>query len=153
MSFWRSPQRTPEGACSRRPGWPSPPPLGLGGDIGALNIAGRDQSEAGDTVYSEPDAAIKMADAGEASMKRIINKLKGSVKSGGVYAVGPIYAQVLINLASKLGLIRDHRHVAHITVSPSLATYKQLKSLYGIRSTAHAAEIVPFLVKKQGSRL
>ena len=71
------------------------------------------------------NAAIKMADSGEANTKRrIINKLKGSVKSGGVYGVGPFYAQVLINLVSKLSLIRDHRHVAHIPVSPSTATYK-----------------------------
>ena len=91
-----------------------------------------------------------MADSREASTKRIINKLKGTVKSGGVYGVGPFYAQVLINLASKLGLIRDHRHVAHITVSPSTATFNGLKSVYGIRSAAHAAEIVPFLVNKTG---
>jgi len=96
------------------------------------------------------DAAMKMADSGEASTKNIINKLKGSVKCGGVYGVAPFYAQVLINLVTKLGLIRDHRHVAHITVSPSTATYKQLKSVYGVRSAAHAAEIVPFLVNKTG---
>ena len=68
------------------------------------------------------NAAMKMADSGEFSTKRIINKLKGSVESGGVYGVGPFYAQVLINLASKLGLIRDHRHVTHVTVSPSTTT-------------------------------
>ena len=93
---------------------------------------------------------MKMADSGGASTMRIINKLKGSVNSGGVYGVGQFYAQVLINLASKLGLIRDHRHAAHITVSPSTATFKGLKSVYGVKSAAHAAEIVPFLVNKTG---
>ena len=99
------------------------------------------------------DAAIKMADAGKASTKRIINKLKGSVKSGGVYGVGPFYAQVLINLATKLGLNRDHMHALHITLSPSTATFKRLKSVYHVKSAAHAAEIVPLLVHKTGKLL
>jgi len=91
------------------------------------------------------DKCFKWADKCD-DTKRIIKRMSNSVKNGGIHGVGPFYAHILINLATKLGLISNHIHIDHVSVSPSTTTFKRLKYTFGVNTTAHAAEIIPFLV-------
>ena len=76
--------------------------------------------------------------------KGIVKKLSSSAKNGGVHGVGQFYAQVLINVATKIGLLKNKVHVQQITISESTATYKRLRNM-GIRSKSHASELIPYL--------
>jgi hypothetical protein len=80
--------------------------------------------------------------------KRVIGRMSKSAKNGGVHGVGPFWAHVLLNLATKLGLVRNHVHIQNVSVAPSTATFKRLKKTYGVRTRAHAAEIVPYLASR-----
>jgi hypothetical protein len=79
--------------------------------------------------------------------KGIVKKLASSAKKGGVHGVGQFYAQVLINIATKIGLLKNKSHLGQVAISTTTATYTRLKKL-GVRSKNHAAEIVPYLCGK-----
>lgn len=81
--------------------------------------------------------------------KRVVKKMSSSVKRGGVHNIGPFYSQVIINIATKIGLLKNHVHAETVFVSHSTATYKRLKRL-GVKTANHAAEVVPYLSRKLG---
>ena len=81
--------------------------------------------------------------------KYLVKKMSNSIKVGGIQGVGPFYAQVLINIATKIGLIENHDHIGRVTISASTATYKRLKKL-GVTTPANARELVPYLCSKLG---
>ena len=95
--------------------------------------------------------AFKFADVCD-DTKRVIRRLSKTVREGGLHYVGPFYAQMLINLATKLGLITNQVHIENVMVAPSTNTFKRLKDLYNVKTTAHAAEIIPFLVNRTGRK-
>ena len=90
------------------------------------------------------DKILKMAENGDIETKRIVRKLAASVVNGGVHNVGQFYAQVLINIATKIDLLKNKTHSGNIVVSTSTTTYKRLKA-FGVKTPSHAREIVPFL--------
>ena len=81
--------------------------------------------------------------------KKIVKRMSAAAKNGGVHGVGQFYAQVILNIATKIGLLGNKCHIGNVTVSTSTATYNRLKEL-GVRSKSHAAEIVPYLVGRLG---
>ena len=81
--------------------------------------------------------------------KNIVKRMSSAVKNGGVHGVGQFYAQVILNIATKIGLLGNKCHIGNVTVSTSTATYKRLKEL-GVHSKNHAAEIIPYLVGRLG---
>ena len=85
-----------------------------------------------------------MAENGDIGTKRIVRKLAATVINGSVHNVGQFYAQVLINIATKITLLKNKTHSGNIVVSTSTTTYKRLKAL-GVKTPSHAREIVPFL--------
>ena len=94
------------------------------------------------------DYILNLADMYD-DTKYLVNKMSNSIKAGGIQGVGPFYAQVLINIATKIGLVKNHCHIGRVTISASTATYKRLKKL-GVTTPAHARELVPYLCSKLG---
>ena len=78
-----------------------------------------------------------------------MKRMSSAAKNGGVHGVGQFYAQVILNIATKIGLLGNKCHIGNVTVSTSTATYKRLKEL-GVHSKSHAAEIIPYLVGRLG---
>ena len=81
--------------------------------------------------------------------KKIVKRMSSAAKNGGVHGVGPFYAQVILNIATKIGLLKNKCHIGNVTISTSTVTYKRLKEI-GVRSEGHAAEIIPYLVGRLG---
>ena len=95
------------------------------------------------------DYILELANMDKHETKYLVKKMSSSVKNGGVHGVGPFYAQVILNVATKIGLVNNHTHIGKVSISSSTATYKRLKKL-GVKSPNHAAEIVPYLCSKLG---
>lgn len=98
---------------------------------------------------SNLDDCLRMANATD-DTKKVVKRMSKSPRNGGIHGVGPFYAQVLINISIKLGLVKRTSHVDSIIVSPSTNTFKVLRDEYGVKTTAHAAEIIPFLMHSTG---
>ena len=81
--------------------------------------------------------------------KYIVKKMASSWRMGGVHGVGPFYAQVIVNVATKIGLITNRIHVEQVSISTSTTTFKRLRQM-GVKTTSHASELVPFLVHRTG---
>ena len=94
------------------------------------------------------DRGLKRANE-TSSTKLLVKMMTKTVQKGGVRNVGPFYAQVMINVATKIGLINNLEHVENVSVSPSTATYRRLGT-FGVNTKAHAMEIVPFLTHSLG---
>ena len=81
--------------------------------------------------------------------KKIVKRMSSAAKYGGIHGVGQFYAQVILNVATKIGLLSNLSHIYNVTIATSTATYKRLKQL-GVRSKGHAAEIIPYLCDRLG---
>lgn len=77
--------------------------------------------------------------------KAILKKMSNSVSNGGLYVVGDFWAQVLLRVAIKLGLVTSKKHRTYASVATSTETYNRLRKHWGITTSNHAAEIIPFL--------
>jgi hypothetical protein len=82
---------------------------------------------------------------------RIVWRMSSSLRNGGIHNVGEFYSQLFLNVSCKTCLMKNVHHAGNISLSVSTTTYKRLK-LYGVRSRAHAAEIIPYLAAHTGMR-
>lgn len=95
------------------------------------------------------DRILKEADNGLPT-KTVLKKMAKSAKKGGILGVGPYYAQVVLNLAMKLGLVENPIHHEYVVIAPSTTTYTRLCRYHKIKGERHAREIVGFLRSKLG---
>ena len=121
------------------------------GDWTRCQVSHRGQITKGDLFLSlqNLDNGLMRANETSNSTKFVVKGMTKPVAKGGVRNVGPFYAQVIINVATKIGLINNHEHVGNVSVSPSTATYRRLGT-FGVETKAHAMEIVPFLTNNLG---
>jgi len=80
----------------------------------------------------------------------LMKKMSSSPSSGGLFGVGPFWAQSIINVATKVGLIKNTVHARNPVVATSTATYKRLREKMGILNANHAASLVPWLAHELG---
>jgi hypothetical protein len=80
--------------------------------------------------------------------KAILKKMIRSPSNGGLYLVGDFWAQVLLRVAIKLGLVSSKKHHAYASVATSTETFNRLRQHWGVTTSNHAAEIIPFLSHK-----
>jgi len=102
-------------------------------------------------TFRNLDACLRFADSSSDTAK-IIKKMEAPLSKGGVRFAGPYYAHVILNIAIKVGLVRNRIHLEHVTIAPSTATYKRLVEDYGLKGKEHAKEVIPFLMARLGEK-
>ena len=67
-----------------------------------------------------------------------------SLSAGGLFLVGPLMAQELINVLTKVGIITNQVHAEHVVVSVGTRTNSRLASL-GISTEQQRSDLIGYL--------
>ena len=100
-------------------------------------------------TFRNLDACLRFADESSDTAK-VVKKMEAPLSKGGVRFAGPYYAHVILNIAMKVGLVKNRIHLEHVTIAPSTTTYSRLVDEYGLKGPNHAKEVIPFLMARLG---
>ena len=76
----------------------------------------------------------------------IIHWWSAPVTNGGMHLVGSLWAQEILNILTKLDIIKDKRFLSHGIIAPSTNTAKKLKRM-GIKTKADRDKLLKFVTQ------